>query len=56
MSIPFTTHEGSGLASTVRDVKKAWPKATVKDGFAIYGHEVRTGRAQVEKWLKGLGW
>ena len=54
--IPFTTHEGSGLASTVRDVKKAWPKATVKDGFAIYGHEVRTGRAQVEKWLKGLGW
>jgi len=54
--IPFTTHEGSGLASTVRDVKKAWPKATVKDGFAIYGHEVRTGWAQVEKWLKGLGW
>ena len=54
--IPFTTHEGSGLASTVQDVKKAWPKATVKDGFAIYGHEVRTGRAKVEKWLKGLGW
>lgn len=54
--IPFTTHEGSGLASTVRDVKKALPKATVKDGFAIYGHEVRSGRAKVEKWLKGLGW
>ena len=54
--IPFTTHEGSGLASTVQDVKKAWPKATVKDGFAIYGHEVRTGKAKVEKWLKGLGW
>ena len=54
--IPFTTHEGSGLASTVRDVKKALPKATVKDGFAIYGHEVRSGRAKVEKWLNGLGW
>ena len=54
--IPFTTHEGSGLASTVQDVKKAWPKATVKDGFAIYGHEVRSGIAKVEKWLKGLGW
>ena len=54
--IPFTTHEGSGLASTVRDVKKVWPKATVKDGFAIYGHEVRSGKAKVEKWLKGLGW
>ena len=54
--IPFTTHEGSGLASTVQDVKKAWPEATVKDGFAIYGHEVRTGKAKVEQWLKGLGW
>jgi len=54
--IPFTTHEGSGLASTVQDVKKAWPRATVKDAFAIYGHEVRTGMAKVERWLKGLGW
>ena len=53
--IPFTTHEGSGLASTVRDVKKTWPKAMVKDGFAIYGHEVRSGRAKVEKWSKGFG-
>ena len=54
--IPFTTHEGSGLANTVQDVKKAFPKANVKHGFAIYGHEVRTGRAKVEKWLKGLGY
>ena len=54
--IPFTTHEGSGLASTVQDVKKAFPEADVKPGFAIYGHEVRSGRAKVEKWLKGLGW
>ena len=52
--IPFVTHEGSGLASTVSDIKKAWPKATVKEGFAIYGHEVRTEKANVEKWIKGL--
>jgi flavodoxin len=53
---PFTTHEGSGLASTVQDLKKAFPEADVKPGFAIYGHEVRSGKAKVEKWLKGLGW
>ena len=53
--IPFVTHEGSGLASTVSDIRKAWPDATVKDGFAIYGHEVRTGKAKVEKWINGLG-
>ena len=52
--IPFTTHEGSGLASCVKDVKKAFPKAKVTGEFSIYGHEVRTGRAKVEKWLKSI--
>ena len=52
--IPFTTHEGSGLANCVGDVKKAFPKSNVTKGFSIYGHEVRTGKAKVEKWLKSL--
>ena len=54
--IPFATHEGSGLASTVEDVKAVYPNATVTKGFAIYGHEVRTGKSKVENWLKGLGY
>ena len=53
--IPFTTHEGSGLARCVEDVKKAFPGANVQKGFSIYGHEVRTEKSKVEKWLKGLG-
>ena len=52
--IPFTTHEGSGLANCVSDVRKAFPKAKVTSEFSIYGHEVRSGKAKVEKWLKGL--
>ena len=52
--IPFTTHEGSGLANCVEDVKAAFPGANVTKGFSIYGHEVRTGKSKVEKWLKGL--
>ncbi len=52
--IPFTTHEGSGLANCVDDVKKAFPGANVMKGFSIYGHEVRTERAKVEKCLKGV--
>lgn len=52
--IPFTTHEGSGLANCVEDVKEAFPRANVTKGFSIYGHEVRTGKAKVEQWLKGL--
>ena len=51
---PFTTHEGSGLANCVSDVKKAFPKANVQKGFSMYGHEVRTEKAKVEKWIKGL--
>lgn len=65
--IPFTTHEGSGLANCVSDVKKAFPKAKVTNGWSIYGHEVQadrdrsgangtsgSGKAKVEKWIKGL--
>ena len=52
--IPFTTHEGSGLASCASDVRKAFPKAHVTSEFSIYGHEVRGGRAKVERWLKSL--
>lgn len=53
---PFTTHEGSGLASCVSDVKSAFPEVDVQKGFSIYGHEVRTNKDKVEKWLKGLGY
>lgn len=54
--IPFTTHEGSGLANCVEDVKEAFPGANVTKGFSIYGHDVRSGKNKVEKWLKGLGY
>ena len=52
--IPFTTHEGSGLANCVEDVKVAFPGANVQKGFSIYGHEVRTEKKKVEKWIKSL--
>ena len=53
--IPFTTHEGSGLGNCVKDVKQAYPNATVTGEFSIYGHEVREGKERVAKWLKKLG-
>ena len=52
--IPFTTHEGSGLANCVEDVKDAFPGANVQKGFSIYGHEVRTEKKKVEKWIRSL--
>ena len=52
--IPFTTHEGSGLGNCAKDVKKAYPKATILDGFSMYGHDVREGKGRVEKWLSSM--
>lgn len=54
--IPFVTHEGSGLASTVTDLRRIYPRANVTGAFSIYGHEVRTDKDKVERWLKGLGY
>jgi flavodoxin len=54
--IPFTTHEGSGLASTVSDVKRTYPNADVLSGFSIYGHECQKVdiKDRVAKLLKKL--
>lgn len=54
--VPFVTHEGSGMASTVNDLKRSYPKANVTKGFAIAGHDVRTGKDRVQKWLKEMGY
>ncbi|MBQ9666608.1 MAG: NAD(P)H-dependent oxidoreductase [Bacteroidaceae bacterium] len=53
--IPFTTHEGSGLGNCVKDVKKTYPNATVTGEFAMFGHDVRSGKKEVEKWLNKIG-
>lgn len=54
--IPFTTHEGSGLGNVVSNVKAAYPKATVTGAFSIAGHNVRSGKKTIDKWLEGLGY
>ena len=51
---PFTTHEGSGLGRCVSDLRAAYPRADVKKGFSIYGHEVRTGKSKVETWINSI--
>lgn len=35
--IPFSTHKGSGMGSSARDIKNALPNANVLDGFTIEG-------------------
>ena len=48
---PFTTHEGSGLANVVSDLKRICIGSDVKEGLAIYGHDVLNAKEEVEKWI-----
>ena len=47
---PFCTHEGSGLGSSISDIKKLCPKATVEKGLAIRGSRVNDCKTEIEKW------
>lgn len=50
--MPFVTHEGSGLAECVEDIKKIAVGAEVGAGLAVYGSNVADARAMVEEWVK----
>ena len=45
--MPYSTHEGSGLGSSISDLKRLCPKATIKSGVAIKGSTVQS--ATVDK-------
>lgn len=48
---PFCTHEGSGLGSSVSDIKKLCPTAKVEKGLAIHGGSVKRSEKDIEKWI-----
>ncbi|MCD7976625.1 MAG: flavodoxin family protein [Tannerellaceae bacterium] len=50
--IPFCTHEGSGLGSSVQDIQKTVPGANVLKGMAIRGDNVNKADKQIEEWVK----
>lgn len=50
--MPFSTHEGSGLANMVNDIKKIAKGADVKPGLAIMGSNVYSSKSKVESWIK----
>ena len=52
--VPFITHAGSGLGRSVADIKKLAPQATVREGLALWGRDVKSSQDQVAKWLQEL--
>ncbi|MCI6429902.1 MAG: hypothetical protein SPF19_13905 [Oliverpabstia sp.] len=47
----FCTHEGSGMGSSISDIKKLCSGAKVEKGLAICGGSVERSRKEIEKWV-----
>lgn len=48
---PFCTHEGSGMGSSVIDIKRLCPATKVEKGLTIYGGSVRQAKQDIERWI-----
>lgn len=51
--IPFCTHEGSGMGSSISDIKQLCPTANVRSGLAVHGGSVQQSKKDIEKWIQG---
>ena len=49
---PFCSHEGSGLGSSIKDIKKLCPSAKIVPGLAIHGTNVERFESKIIGWLK----
>jgi len=58
--VPFSTHEGSGLAGFDKKLSAACPESEVLTGLAIRGNDCQNKqedvRAAVTDWLAELGY
>lgn len=49
---PLCTHEGSGMGSSIKDIKRLCPGAIVEEGLAIRGGEVKRAREAIKEWVQ----
>lgn len=49
---PFCTHEGSGIATSIEDLKKLCPSSNIKKGFDIYGSQVEEDNQKLQVWME----
>lgn len=48
---PFCTHEGSGLGSSINDIKSLCPGASVEKGLAIRGGSAGQAKQKISAWI-----
>lgn len=47
---PFCTHEGSGMGSSINDIRRLCPGAKIESGLAIHGGSVQNSKKEIAKW------
>ncbi|WP_413804718.1 flavodoxin [Streptomyces sp. OE57] len=52
---PVTTYAMSGLGTTERDYAASCPGATIAEGLAVRGEELKDADTEVEAWLRRIG-
>lgn len=45
------THEGSGLGTSMNDIKKLCSGAEIENGIAIHGADVKDNKSTIENWV-----
>lgn len=53
--LPLCTHEGSGMGSSEKDIKRLCPGAKVEKGLAIRGGRVKQAKPEIRAWLSQIG-
>lgn len=48
---PFCTHEGSGMGSSVKDIKMLCPGARIEEGIAIRGGSAGSSEKEIAQWI-----
>lgn len=53
--IPLCTHEGSGMGSSEKDIRRMVPGAKLEQGLALRGGRIEQAEPEIQAWLKQIG-
>lgn len=54
--VPFSTHGGSGWASTPRYIAELEPQAKIAEGLSISRDDIETAAPEIRAWLARIGY
>ena len=53
--LPLCTHEGSGMGSSEKDIRRLCTGARVEKGLALRGGRIDQAESEISAWLEQIG-